>query len=124
MKPSLFVIVLAACLWACGPAQELDATGGGQEVAVGPACGPDTCSGCCDGYGQCQPSGDTHCGLNGVACLECLGQSYCGEAGACVAGAAAFVPPQQPTMADKPDTGRYMDESDKLCGYPAGRTCL
>jgi hypothetical protein len=40
--------------------------------ADGGACGPNTCGGCCDAFGNCsQTSSDTQCGFGGRSCVNC-----------------------------------------------------
>ncbi len=56
-------------------------------------CGPDTCDGCCDASGQCQPGQHrTACGSSGAACADCgaqacdgvfQGDQYVNQCGAC-----------------------------------------
>jgi hypothetical protein len=50
-----------------------------------PICGPQTCSGCCDGLGVCQDGSDAGaCGTDGGTCLVCdLRREAC-LSGACV----------------------------------------
>jgi hypothetical protein len=53
------------------------ATGGGAADA-GPACGPETCDGCCNAAGHCV-SGKAHsaCGWYGEACTSCTSSQTC-----------------------------------------------
>lgn len=49
-------------------------------------CGPQTCNGCCDTAGKCQPGNNgTACGISGRACLSCQGAELC-TAGQCTGG--------------------------------------
>lgn len=51
-----------------------------------PACGPDTCMGCCDMSGACQPGDQlAACGQSGAACGTCDSTQTC-SMGACMAG--------------------------------------
>lgn len=62
---------LGALLLACGP------------VAEKP-CGPDTCTGCCDGAGVCQTGvTEATCGAGGNTCAACSSPLVC-QLGACV----------------------------------------
>lgn len=71
-RPMRFVLLslLFCSVSACGPVQR--------------PCGPSTCSGCCDGSGQCQPGGSTTaCGARGAVCQVCGGLSATCVTGIC-----------------------------------------
>ena len=74
----LFALTAGAVL-SCGPSDP-------------PVCGPDNCSGCCDGDGNCVTftnQVDTRCGAGGNACKSCPGtvQGFvCSERGTCIPG--------------------------------------
>ncbi len=71
---------------------------------TGSACGPDTCNGCCDGNGICQPGGTAAvCGASGNACVACGANEAC-NAGSC--GAVQAVDGDGGTVdAGAPDAG-------------------
>ena len=46
-------------------------------AGCGSTCDSSTCTGCCDANAVCQQSTEAHCGLNGVACAQCVGAQTC-----------------------------------------------
>jgi hypothetical protein len=65
------------------------------------SCSPDTCRGCCDAYGVCQPGDEVFaCGRGGFACSTCSVGQVCHGVGWCVA---ASTPP--PAVDAGPDGG-------------------
>jgi hypothetical protein len=75
MKPALLAPTLLALLLSCG------------RTTL--PCEPNTCSGCCDGYGNCQPGDDDlECGAGARACVICARGATC-RGGLCLGGTAA-----------------------------------
>lgn len=46
-------------------------------AGCGTPCGPSNCAGCCDASGACQAPAVDSCGLNGAACMTCVGVQQC-----------------------------------------------
>jgi hypothetical protein len=68
---------------ACTAASESCTAQGGACVGSGATCSPATCTGCCDGNGECQdPVAIGACGSAGLACQFCLPGQAC-NSGTC-----------------------------------------
>jgi hypothetical protein len=89
------------------------------------ACTPDTCDGCCDDSGTCQPGNVPQaCGADGDACVSC-GEEACETGGAChwdviVEGPAEYEPGQDPDGPHDGEEGidRFCDgQLEALCGF-------
>jgi hypothetical protein len=80
-RPALVSMVLPlATLLACGGRTGLDVVSTGESPGIDasvpdfppPACGPSTCSGCCDADGVCRSGQEVGaCGLAGRRCAAC-----------------------------------------------------
>ncbi|HTB74722.1 MAG TPA: hypothetical protein VK762_15840 [Polyangiaceae bacterium] len=82
----------------------------GGDAAPPPSCGPQSCSGCCDGTRCADGLSATTCGQGGQACQSCADQGLLCSGGACT------VPPV--------DSGPSPPDSGPPCSLIACKTLL
>lgn len=89
-----------------------------------PACGPRTCSGCCDSQGKCQDgTADAACGTRGAACSNCASSGReCVEPGSFCAFVSACNSSTCPTGCCDAQGVCRTGRLDKECGA-AGQRC-
>jgi hypothetical protein len=89
--------------------------GGKDASAAGPACGPQTCSGCCEPDGCAGGLAADNCGIGGQACQSCGDQGLECQKGMCVS---------PPNDGGPNDGGSNDDGPTSTCNRIACKTLL